>query len=369
MIVENRPGATSNIAADLAAKSFPDGYTLFIGTVANTINVATAVGVAAFKDSALRRANSVVLTLLLCCVGAVAAQSYPQQPVRLVIPFTAGGAADMVGRLVAQELGPALGQNVIVDNRGGAGTVIGSELVARAAPDGHTLLLVTPTYIINPSLRKLPYDTVKDFAGVSMIAVTPLIMVAHPSLPVSDVKQLIALGQAKPNSLVYGSAGPGSPTHLGMELFRLSGAKMTHVPYKGAAPAITDLLGGHIQLMITSIIAAQPHIASGKLKAIAVTTARRSAVFPNVPAIAESIPGYEVINWWGIVAPSATPSPVIRRLNAEIAQAVAKRNVNEKLQVEGAEPATAPPVEFDRFIRAEIEKWSRVVKEVGLKID
>lgn len=318
----------------------------------------------------IRIAKSALLALsFFGCVASVTAQAYPLQPVRLVIPFSPGGAADIVGRLVAQDLGPALGQNVIVDNRGGAGTVIGSELVAKAPPDGHSLLLVTPTYVINPSLRKLPYDTVKAFAGVAMIGVTPLIMVAHPSLPVASVSQLIALAKARPNEVIYGSAGPGSPTHLGMELLRLSGVKMTHVPYKGAAPAITDLLGGHIQLMITSIIAVQSHINNGRMKAIAVTSARRSPVLPAVPAIAETVPGYEVINWWGIVAPSATPPSVIRRLNAEIAKIVGKLEVKDKLRLQGAEPAATPPAEFDRFIRTEIEKWSRVVKEIGLKID
>ena len=313
----------------------------------------------------LRQAFAVLLSW---SAATALAQTYPQQAVRLVIPFTAGGAADMVGRLVAQELGATLGHNVVVDNRGGAGTVIGSELVAKAPPDGHTLLLVTPTYVINPGLRKLPYDTEKDFAGVSMIGMTPLIMVAHPSLPVSSLRELIALTKARPNQVIYGSAGPGSPTHLGMELLRSSGAQMVHVPYKGAAPAITDLIGGHVQLMLTSIIAAQPHIVSRKLKALAVTTARRSAVFPAVPAIAETVPGYEVLNWWGIVAPAATPASVIQRLNSEIAQIVGKPQVKQKLHGVGAEPAATSAAQFDQFLRKEIAKWRSVVKEVGLKI-
>jgi tripartite-type tricarboxylate transporter receptor subunit TctC len=317
----------------------------------------------------IRAFTTVVMISCLCCAAYATAQTYPQQPIRLLVPFTAGGPADMVSRIVAQELGPALGQNVVVDYRGGAGTVIGTDIVAKAPPDGYTLLLVTPSYTINPGLRRLPYDPLKDFAGISMIAMTPLVMVVHPSLPVSDVKQLVALAKAKPGALTYGSSGPGSPTHLGMELLRLSGVTMTHVPYKGGAPAVIDLLGGHVQLIITSIIVVKPHIASGKLRAIAVTTARRSPVLLGIPAMAETIPGYEVINWWGIVAPSATQPAILQRLNGETAKVVAKRHVIDKLQAEGAEPAAGSTADFDHFLREDIAKWSRVVQAVGLKVD
>ncbi len=317
---------------------------------------------------------SASLRLSLCAATAMCsqafAQSYPERPVRLVVPFAAGAAADMMGRLIAQKLGEAWSGQVIVDNRGGAGTVIGTDMVAKAAADGYTLLLVTPTFIINATgIRALPYDTVKSFAPVVLFASTPLVLVVHPSLPARSVKELIALAKGRPGRINYASAGNGSPTHLGMELFRLSGVTMTHVPYKGAAPALTDVLGGQVQLMLTSVIAVQPHIATGRLRALAVTTSKRSAVLPDVPTVAETIPGYEVINWWGVVAPAATPSNVVSRLNAEIMRTLSQPDVRERLAREGAEPAGGAPEEFGAFIRNDIAKWAKVVRETGAKID
>jgi tripartite-type tricarboxylate transporter receptor subunit TctC len=299
-----------------------------------------------------------------------AAQSYPEKPIRLIVPFAAGAAADMMGRLIAQKLGEAWGEQVIVDNRGGAGTVIGTDMVAKAAPDGYTLLLVTPTFIINATgIRTLPYDTIRSFAPVALFASTPLVLVVHPSLPVRSVKELIALAKSRPGQINYASAGNGSPTHLGMELFRLAGVTMSHIPYKGAAPALTDVLGGQVQLMLTSVIAVQPHIKTGRVRALAVTTSRRSAVLPDVPTIAETLPGYEVVNWWGVVAPGATPSAVVSKLNAEMTRMLAQSEVRERLAREGAEPAGGKPEEFAAFIRRDIAKWTKVVRETGAKID
>lgn len=301
---------------------------------------------------------------------ALQAQTYPDKPLKLVVPFAAGAAADMVGRLIAQRLTDAWRQQVVVDNRGGAGTVIGTEMVAKSPPDGYALLLVTPTFIINATgIRKLPYDSVKDFAPVTLFASTPLVLVAHPSLPVKSVKELLALAKSQPGAVIYASAGNGSPTHLGMELFRLSGARMTHIPYKGAAPALTDVLGGQVPVMLTSPIAAQPHIKSGRIRALAVTTSKRAAVFPDVPTVAETVPGYEVINWWGIVAPAGTPAAIVDRLHGEMSRMLRVPEVSERLAREGAEPVGSRPAEFGDFIKRDIAKWTRVVKETGATVD
>ena len=314
------------------------------------------------------RAGCVALLLIVSTSGHT--QDFPDKPMKLVVPFAAGAAADMVGRLISGKLSDAWKQQVVVDNRGGAGTVIGTDLVAKSPPDGHSLLLVTPTFIINATgIRKLPYDSVKDFAPITLFASTPLVMVVHPSLPVKSVKELMALATARPGSINYASAGNGSPTHLGMEIFRLSGARMTHIPYKGAAPALTDVLGGQVPLMLTSIIAAQQHIKVGRVRALAVTTSKRSPVLPDVPTVAETVPGYEVINWWGVVAPGGTPAPIVDRLHAEMARMLREADVRERLAREGAEPVGNRPAEFAEFIRKDIAKWTRVVKETGATVD
>lgn len=317
----------------------------------------------------MRQGSMLGFVLVTLLTGLAQAQSFPQKPLRLIVPFTAGGATDIVGRIVAGELGEALGQSVIIENRGGGGTVIGTEIVARAAPDGHTLGMITPSFTINGGVRRLPYDSVNDFAPISLVGITPLILITHPSLPARDLQGLLALAKSRPGELIYASAGPGSPTHLGMELLRFSGVRMMHIPYKGAAPALVDLLGGHVQLMQTSIIIARPHIQAGRLRAIAVTTARRVPAFSEVPAMAELIAGYEVLNWWGMVAPAKTPAAVIERLNAEIARFMAKPASRERLVAEGAEAAAGTPQEFAAMLRAEIAKWGKVGREINLKLD
>jgi tripartite-type tricarboxylate transporter receptor subunit TctC len=310
-----------------------------------------------------------ILGLSVLWAATAHAQWYPQKPLRLIVPFTAGGAADIIGRMVAAELGETLGQNVVVENRGGGGTVIGTEMVARAQADGHALGIITPSFTINGGARKLPYDSINDFAPVSLVGVTPLILVTHPSLPVRGMKELLTLAKSNPGQLIYASAGPGSPTHMGMELLRFSDVRMTHIPYKGAAPALIDLVGGHVQLMQTSIIIAKPHMNSGRLRAIAVTTPRRVPAFADVPAMAETIPGYEVLNWWGVVAPAKTPAAVVERLNAEIVRFMAKASSKERLVAEGAEAAAGTPAEFAAMLRNEIAKWGKVSKEIQLKLD
>jgi len=296
-------------------------------------------------------------------------QNYPQKGVRLVIPFTAGGAADIIGRLLAAELSQNLGQAVVVDNRGGGGTVIGTEMVARASPDGYSLGLITPSFTINGAIRRLPFDSINDFAPIALVGITPLILVTHPSLPVHTVTDLIRLAGQHPGELVYASAGPGSPTHMGMELLRFSGIRMTHIPYKGAAPALVDLVGGHVQLMQTSIIIAKPYMSSMRLRPIAVTTALRAKNLPQVPSIAETIPGYEVLNWWGVVAPAKTPPAVVNRLNTEIRQVMNRASSKEKLSVEGAESANGSPVEFEQMLKKEISQWRRLGESIQLKLD
>lgn len=304
--------------------------------------------------------------------SAACAQQFPHKPVRIVVPFTAGGASDTIARMIAADLAETLGQTVLVDNRGGAGTVIGTEIVARAPADGHTLLVNTPSFTINAGVRKLPYDSFSDFAPVGLIATTPLMLVTHPSLPVHSVKALIALARSRPGELIYASSGLGSPTHLGMELLRFSGARMTHVPYKGAAPALVDLVGGHVQLMQTSVIAAKPHTDAGRLRAIAVTTARRSPVLPQLPAMAETIPGYAVLNWWGLMAPARTPPSVIERLHNEVARIMAKSANRERLAAEGVEDArntAATSAAFATLLKNESAMWGRVGREIGLRLD
>ena len=296
-------------------------------------------------------------------------QAFPQKSIRIVVPFTAGGASDIIARMIAADLTETFGQNVLVDNRGGAGTVLGTEIVARAPADGYTVLVNTPSYTINAGVRKLPYDSISDFSAVGLIAVTPLMMVTHPSLPVRTIKDLLALAKSRPGQLIYASSGQGSPTHMGMELLRFSGVRMTHVPYKGAAPALTDLVGGHVQLMQTSVIVAKPHTATGRLRAIAVTTARRTAALPDVPTMAETIPGYEVLNWWGLMAPVKTPANAVERLNAEVAKVMAKSTNRERLGAEGVEAAPGTPADFAVMLRNEITKWGKVGKEIGLKLD
>jgi tripartite-type tricarboxylate transporter receptor subunit TctC len=302
--------------------------------------------------------------------AAVFAQTYPDKPLRMIVPFSAGAGSDMVSRLIARKLQESWAQSMIVENRPGGGTIIGVEAAAKAPPDGYTLVMVTPSFIINATgLKKLPYDSIRDFAPVTLFATSPLLLVAHPSLPVKSVQELIALAKSRPAQITYASAGNGSPTHLGMEVFRSVGAVMTHVPYKGAAPGLTDLLGGHVQVMMTTLAFVKPHVEAGKLHALGVSSAKRAASMPQVPAIAETLPGYEVINWWGVLAPAGTSNTIITKLNGAMVSMLRDADVRETLAREGIDRAGSSPGEFGAYIRAEIAKWTKIVRETGVKLD
>jgi tripartite-type tricarboxylate transporter receptor subunit TctC len=318
----------------------------------------------------MRAAVVLVGAVFVAGSGAACAQAYPEKPIRMIVPFSPGAGTDMLGRMIARKLQEAWGQNMLVDNRPGGGTVIGVEMAARSAPDGYTLVMVTPSFIINATgVRKLPYDSVRDFAPVTLFASSPLLLVAHPSLPVRSVKELIALAVARPEQIAYASAGNGSPTHLGMEVFRSSGAAMTHVPYKGAAPGLTDLLGGHVQVMMTTLAFVKPHVESGRLRALGVSTAKRSTSMPQVPTIAETVAGYEVLNWWGVLAPAATPVPIVDRLAAALAKMLGDQDVRELLAKEGIDPVGTKPAQFAAYIAAEIAKWTKVAKTTRVQLD
>ncbi len=307
---------------------------------------------------------ALALTTALAC-----AQGYPVRPIRLIVPFPAGGPNDIIGRIVAQKLTDVLGQQTIVDNRAGAGGTIGTTLVAKSPPDGYTLLSGgMGNLVMNPIIEKVPYDTLRDFVPVILVASAPNVLVVHPSLPVKDVKGLIALARSHPGQLNYGSGGIGSTPHLSGALFNsMAKVNAVHVPYKGNAPAITDLLGGRVQLAFLGIPPVQPHVAGGKLRALAVTSVQRSKAMPQVPTVAESgLPGYELSPWYGVLAPAGTPAEVVTLLNAAIAKFMRTPDMAEKLAAIGAEPETTTPEEYSARIRADTVKWTKVIRDAKL---
>ena len=297
------------------------------------------------------------------------AQAYPRQPVSLVVPFPAGGPTDAMARLLAQKLGERLGQQVVVDNRGGAGGTLAAEAVARAKPDGHTLFFgTTGTLAINPSLYpKLRYDPVKDFAPVSLMATTMNVLVVHPGVQAQSLGDLVKLAQAKPGDMTYASAGNGSSNHLSGELFKArAGIQLTHVPYKGSAPALVDLFGGRVSMMFDTVAQQAPHIAAGKVRALAVTGAKRSPLLPGVPTAQEAgLKDFDVTIWFGVLAPAATPAPVVDRLNREIVAVMSTDEMRQRMQAEGAEARPTTPAEFATLIQRDIAKWAPVVKASG----
>lgn len=314
----------------------------------------------------------IVTAAMLLCSGIAVAADYPTKPIRLVVPFPAGGPVDITARTLSPRLGDALGQRILIDNRGGAGGVLGSDIVAKSPADGHTLLLCTTGNAINVSLvPNLPYDIRKDFAPVAMVAIITSILVVHPSLPVKSVKDLIALAKAKPDALSYASTGNGAPTHLAAELFKsMAGVKILHVPYKGAAPAVVDLISGHVQLSFISAPGAMQHVQAGRLRVLAVTNTKRSVLLPEVPTISESgLPGYESEGWHGLFAPAGTPKPAIDRLYKEISTLLRDQKISSQLAAGGAEAVGMAPEEFGRKLNLEIEKWAKVVKASGMKVD
>jgi tripartite-type tricarboxylate transporter receptor subunit TctC len=310
--------------------------------------------------------------LLACFAAAAAAQPYPSRPVRLIIPFPPGGSNDIVGRMAAAQLGERLGQPVIVDNRTGAGGTIGTEAAAKSAPDGYTLLLISTAYTFNTSIyRKLPYDPVGSFLPVAILGTGPAVLVVHPVLPVHSVGDLIALAKQKPGELNWAAAGVGSFQHLASALFKQqAGIDVVHVQYKGGGPAMMDLIAGHADVSMGSLIQMLPHVRSGKLRALGTTGAKRSPVLPDVPTIAEAgVPGHEATNWWGIIAPAGIPSAIIERLHAELSIVVTSAETKKRFAAEGAEAVSMSPDEFGRFIQAETAKWARVVKEAGIRAE
>ncbi len=300
------------------------------------------------------------------------AQSYPAKPIRLVLPYPPGGGTDVIARPLAQKLTENLGQQVIVDNRGGANGNIGMEFVAKSPPDGYTLLFaLTAQYAINPSLYpKLAYDPAKDYAPISLLANAPYLLVVHPSLPAKSVAELIALVKARPGQLAYSSSGNGSGAHLAGEMLRsLARVNITHVPYKGAGPAMPDLIAGQVQLSFVTYTAAGPHIKTGRLRALGVTTARRSPTLPELPAIAETLPGYDSAVWYGFAAPAGTPGEIVARLNSEVLRVLAAPDFRNRITLEAVAPIGSTPEEFGNFIKSEIVRWAKVVKDSGAKVD
>ena len=314
-----------------------------------------------------------VIGALLLCAGALAqAQSYPSKPIHLIVPFPPGGGNDTVARAIAQQISPELGQPVVIDNRPGAGGSVGAELAAKAPPDGYTLFLAgVGSHVVNPNLQKTAYDPVKDFAPITLIASAPSVLVVNPSVPAKNIAEFTAYARANPGKLNYASNGNGSAAQLAAAMYEsMAGVKMVHVPYKGIAPALTDLLGGEVQLLFGTVVALVPHIQSGRLRALAVTGKKRSALIPDVPTLRESgLPEYEAGSWYGIEAPAGTPRPIIEQLNALIVKALRQPDVAKRMATEGAEVIGSTPEEFGAHIKSELERVGRVVKAAGIKIE
>ena len=313
------------------------------------------------------------IALSALCNGLAAAQTYPNRPIRWIVTYPPGGPTDAVARTVCAELAKAWGQQIVIDNRAGAGGVIGTDLAAKAAPDGYTLLFGTSAGLtINPALSsKLPYNALKDFAPVSLLVLNPQILVLNNAVPASSVKELIAYAKANPGKLNYASVGQGSPNHLGMELLKtLAGIDMIHVPYKGTGPAITDLLGGQVQLMFNSMPSVLPLVRSGKLKGIAVGSAQRSPAAPDIPTVAEAgVPGFENVTWYGMFAPAKTPHDIVVKLNCQVVAILADPQMAQRLAAQGAEPRSSSPEELVKFMQVESARWKKVIKTAGIAVE
>lgn len=314
----------------------------------------------------------IVFTFALPILGhSQSTTPYPAKPIRLIVPFAPGGGTDILARSLGQLLGSSLGQQVIVDNRPGAGGVLGADLTAKSAPDGYTIMMVSSSYSVNPALYKLSFDPIKDLTPISQVASVPFVLVAHPSVPINNLRELIALAKAKPGQLNFASSGLGSSPHLAGEYFNMrAGTQIKHIPYKGGGPAIADVMGGHVQFLFSTVVQGIPHIKSESLKAIAIGSLKRSAALPDVPTIAESgIPGYDVTNWFGILGPRDMPRQIVEKLSTEIAKHLRNPEFMAKLAAEGAEPVGSTPAEFAQLISSEIEKYGRIVKETQIKVD
>jgi tripartite-type tricarboxylate transporter receptor subunit TctC len=311
--------------------------------------------------------------LAIVLTGSAAAQegAYPTKPIRMIVPYPPGGGTDIVSRHIARKLAERLGQQIVVDNRGGAGGLIGSEAAARGTPDGYTIAMIAASYTVNPSLHKLPYDPVNDIAPVSMVGTSPSLVAVHPSTSIKGIKDLISYAKANPGRLNYGSSGQGGNTHLTTELFMLmAGVEMTHVPYKGNGPAVVALVAGEVQVLFGSMLSILPQVKIGKLRPLAVTGARRSPAVPDLPTVAESgVPGYEAASWYGIAGPGGMPRGIVARLNAELGRIAADPDIKERLVREGLEPQHTTPAEFTQVITQDIVKWSKVIKAAKITAD
>jgi tripartite-type tricarboxylate transporter receptor subunit TctC len=325
-----------------------------------------------YQDSGVRRTPrrtflavvAAALSTLSGLAAAEAAAAYPSRPVKMIVPYAAGGGVDKIARVIGQQMAKGLGQAVVIDNRGGAAGNIGTELAVRAEPDGYTIVMGAAALAINVTLyRNLPFDPVKDLAPISLIAKTPNIVVVHPQVPAKTIQELVALAKSKPGALNYASAGAGTTSHLAAELLdSVAGIKMTHIPYKGTAPAVTGILGGEVQVMLAPALAVLPLIKSGKLRALAMTGADRSSAFPDIPTVAQSgYPGFEASQWYGVLAPAGTPEPILTRLNQEVVKAVKSTEVRNALLSEGSEPIGSTREVFGQFLKSEIGRWAKAI--------
>jgi tripartite-type tricarboxylate transporter receptor subunit TctC len=323
-------------------------------------------------ESISTRKFAVMLAVLAWLPVAADAQDYPVRTVRIIVPFSAGGGTDLIARVLAQKLTEDLGATFIVENRPGAGGAVGTAIVAKSPPDGYNLVVVSSSHSINPSVQKsLPYDTIRDLASVSLLMSGPALLVTHPSVPATTVKELVALARAKPGALTFGSAGIGTPPHLGGELFKMMAkVDMTHVPYKGNSAAFIDVMAGEISLMFPNIVSGLPHVRQGKMRGMAVSGKKRSPIAPQIPTVSESgLPGYEMGSWFGLVAPAGTPAAVMGRLQQATAKALRLPDVKEKLTAQGAEPIGSTPEEFRVFLDGEIARWARVIKASNMQLN
>jgi len=308
----------------------------------------------------------------LAFAQAAPAGAFPTKPMRIVVPFPPGGGTDKLARMLGAHLSVTLGQPVVVDNRSGAGSVVGTDIVAKSPPDGHTLLFTTAAYAMGAGMRaRLPYDPVKDIAPVTILAISPSLLIVHPSLPVKNVKELVAFAKANPGRLNYGSSGSGAPYHIATEMLKsMAGIDIAHVPYKGAGPAIVAAISGEVTLLIGNIISALPLARSGRMRALGVTTLKRSPLAPEIPSIHEAgVPGYEFVTWFGVLAPGATPPPTIQRLYIEIRQAIGTPDMRAAMLADGAEPNGMPPDQFATVIKADIQRYARLAKQIGMTAD
>ena len=310
--------------------------------------------------------------LLIVLTGSAAAQSdYPNRPIRLIIPFPPGGSNDIVGRAIATQMGERLGKQMVVDNRTGAGGVVGSELASKAPADGYTILVISISHTVNPWLYKLPYDPIKVFTPVGIMATGTNVLTVHPSLPAHSVKDLLDMAKAKPGELQYASAGVGTFQHLGAELFKLEAkVNLMHIPFRGGGPALIDVLGGHNKIMFSSLVQAVPHIKTGRLRALGTGGKERIPALAEVPTISEAgVPGYEALNWWGLLAPAGTPAPIIARLHKALEESQDSPEIQQQFEKEGAATRKMSAADFGKFIESEMNKWQRVVKEGGIKAE